>query len=54
MGIIILIIIIIIIRETSNISKSFRKYRSTVPGNTKSSIYRQQSYWALHKFFGKY
>jgi hypothetical protein len=40
-----IIIIIIII---------FRKYRSYIPGNTKSRNYREKPSWALHTEFGNY
>jgi hypothetical protein len=36
------------------ISKSFRKYVSTIPGNHEVRNYRKLPYWVLHTYFGKY
>ena len=47
-------VIPVIIGATGNISKSFRKYMSNIPGNLKSRNYRKQPYWALHTYFRKY
>jgi hypothetical protein len=41
------------IGETGTISKSFRKYVSSIPGNQKLENYRKQPYWALHTYFEK-
>jgi hypothetical protein len=38
---------------TGTISKSFRKYVSTIPGTMKLRNYRKLPYWALHTYFGK-
>jgi hypothetical protein len=38
----------VITGATATISKSFRKYVSTISRN-----YRKQPYWALHTYFGK-
>jgi hypothetical protein len=46
-------VIPIIIGATGTISKSFRKYVSSIPGNHESENYRKQPYWALHTYFGK-
>jgi hypothetical protein len=40
----------VIIGATGTISKSFRKYVSSIPGNHEV---RKQPYWALHTYFGK-
>jgi len=47
-------VIRVIIGTTGTISKSFRKYVSSIPENMKSRNYRKQPYWALHTCFGKY
>jgi hypothetical protein len=44
-------VIPVIIGATGNISKSFRKYLSNVPGIHEV---RKQPYWALHTYCGKY
>ena len=44
-------VIPVIIWTTGTISKSFRKYLSNIPG--KHEI-KEQSYWALHTYFGMY
>jgi hypothetical protein len=36
-----------------SISKSFRKYVSTIPGNHEVRNCRKLPYWALHTYFGK-
>jgi hypothetical protein len=46
-------VIPVIIGATGTISKSFRKYVSSIPGNQKLENYRKQPYWALHTYFGK-
>jgi hypothetical protein len=56
--IIIIIIIInrvipVIIGATGTISKSFRIYVSTIPGNMKLRNCRKLPYWALHTYLGK-
>jgi hypothetical protein len=54
-----------IIGATRTISKSFRKYVSSIPGNHEvrelqqtailgTAHYRKQPYWALHTYFGNY
>jgi hypothetical protein len=43
----------VIIGATGTISKSFRKYVSTIPGTMKLNNYRKLPYWALHTYFGK-
>jgi hypothetical protein len=43
----------VIIGATGTISKSFRKYLSSITGNTKSRNYRKQLYWAQHTHCGK-
>jgi hypothetical protein len=40
--------VIRVIGATGTISKSFRKYVNSIPGN-----HRKQPYWALHTYFGK-
>jgi hypothetical protein len=45
-------VIPVIIGATGTISKSFRKYVSTIPGNHEVN-YRKLLYWALHTYFGK-
>jgi len=47
-------VIPVIIGATGTVSKSFRKYVSNIPGNTKSRNYRKQPHWALHTYCGKY
>jgi hypothetical protein len=42
----------VIIGATGTISKSCRKYVSTIPGNMKLRNYRKLPYWALHPYFG--
>jgi hypothetical protein len=49
--IIIIIIIPVIIGAAGTISKSFRKYVRSIPGN--HEVRRKQPYWALHTYFGK-
>jgi hypothetical protein len=39
---------------TGTISKSPRQYLSNKPGSTKLRNYKQQPYWALHTYCGKY
>ena len=46
-------VIPVIIGATGTISKSFRKYVSNIPGNTKLMNHRKQPYWALHTYFRK-
>jgi hypothetical protein len=43
----------VIIGATETISKSFRKYLSSIPESTTSRNYRKQLYWAQHTYFGK-
>jgi hypothetical protein len=43
----------VIIGATGTISKSFRKYVSSIQECTKSENYIKQPYWALHTYFGK-
>jgi hypothetical protein len=43
----------VIIGATGTISKSFRKYLSSIPGKTKSRNYRKQLHWAQHTYCGK-
>jgi hypothetical protein len=43
----------VIIGATGTISKSFRKYLSSVPGNTISRNCRKQPYWAHRTHCGK-
>jgi hypothetical protein len=40
-------VIPVIIRATGNISKSFRKDVSTIPGTMKLRNYKKLPYWAL-------
>jgi len=47
-------VIPVITGATGTVSKPFRKYVSNVPGNMKSRNYREQPYWELHTYFGKY
>jgi hypothetical protein len=46
-------VIPVIIGATGTISKSFRKYVSTIPGNHEVKELRKLPYWALHTYFGK-
>jgi hypothetical protein len=46
-------VIPVIIGATATISKSFRKYVSTIPGNHEVKNYKKLLYWALHTYFGK-
>ena len=46
-------VIPVIIRATGTVPKSFRKYKSNLPGNHEVKNYRKQPHWALHTFFGK-
>jgi len=46
-------VIPVIIGATGTMSKTFRKYVSNIPGNTKLRNCRKQPYWALHTYFGK-
>jgi len=39
---------------TGSTSKSFRKYLSNIPANTKSQNYRKQPYWAVHTYCVKH
>jgi hypothetical protein len=34
-------------------SKSFRQYRSNIPGNHEIKELQKQPYWAAHTYFGK-
>jgi hypothetical protein len=43
----------VIIGATGTISKSFRKYLSSVPGQQESRKCRKQLYWAQHTHCGK-
>jgi hypothetical protein len=43
----------VVIGVTGTISKSVKKYLSSVPENTKSRNYRKQLYWAQHTHCGK-
>jgi hypothetical protein len=38
---------------TGTISKSFRKYVNTIPGNHEFKENRKLPYWALRTYFGK-
>jgi hypothetical protein len=44
----------VIIGATGTISKSFRKYVSSIPGNHEVREIQKQPYWALHTYSGKY
>jgi hypothetical protein len=48
-------VIPVIIGATGTISKSLRKYVSTIPGNHEEIMmlgnYRKLPYWALHTYF---
>jgi hypothetical protein len=44
----------VIIGATGTISKSFRKYLSSIPGKHEVRKYRKQLYRAQHTYFGKY
>jgi hypothetical protein len=46
-------VIPVIIGATGTISKSFRKYVRSIPGNMKLGNYRKQPYWALYTYFRK-
>jgi hypothetical protein len=48
-------VIPVIIGATGTISKSFRKYVSTILGNhdVREGNYRKLPYWALRTYFGK-
>jgi hypothetical protein len=46
-------VIPVIIGVTGTISKSFRKYVSTIPGNHDLGNYRKLLYWALPTYFAK-
>jgi hypothetical protein len=46
-------VIPVIIGATGTISKSFRKYVSTIRGNHELGNYRKLPYWALHTYYGK-
>jgi hypothetical protein len=48
-------VIPVIIGATGTISKSFRQYVSTIPGNhdVREGNYRILPYLALHRYFGK-
>jgi hypothetical protein len=47
-------VILVIIGATGTISKSFRKYVSTIPGNHEvRELQKKLAYWALHTYFGK-
>jgi hypothetical protein len=43
----------VIIGATGTLSKSFRKYLSSVPGQQESRKCRKQPYWAQHTHCGK-
>jgi hypothetical protein len=43
----------VIIGATGTISKSFRKYLSSIPGKHDIKNYRKQVYWAQHTHCGK-
>jgi hypothetical protein len=47
-------VIPVIIGATGTISKSFRKYVSTIPGNHEVKELQKLLYWALHSYFGKF
>jgi hypothetical protein len=47
-------VIPVIIGATGTISKSFRKYVSTIPGNHEVKELQILLYWALHTYFGKW
>jgi hypothetical protein len=48
-------VIPVIIGATGTISKSFRKYVSTIPGNHEvKELPKKLLYWALHTYFGKF
>jgi hypothetical protein len=45
----------VIIGATVTISKPFRKYVSTIPGNHEvKKLQKKLLYWALHTYFGKW
>jgi hypothetical protein len=44
----------VIIGATGNISESYRKYLSNIPGKHEIKELQKQPYWALHTYFGKY
>jgi RNase P/RNase MRP subunit POP5 len=44
----------VIIGATGTISKSLRKYVSTIPGNHEVRELQKLLYWALYTYFGKY
>jgi hypothetical protein len=46
-------VIPVIIGATGTISKSFRKYVSSIPGNHEVRELQKQPYWAPHTYFGK-
>jgi hypothetical protein len=46
-------VIPVIIGATGTISKSFRKYMSTIPGNHEVKEIKKLPYWALHTYCGK-
>jgi hypothetical protein len=46
-------VIPVVIGATPTISKSLRKYVSTIPGNRDVRNYRKLPYWTLHTYFGK-
>jgi hypothetical protein len=46
-------VIPVIIGANGTISKSLRKYVSTIPGNHDVGNYRKLPYWALRTYCGK-
>jgi hypothetical protein len=46
-------VIPVVIGATGTISKSFRKYVSTIPANHEVKEIQKLPYWALHTYFGK-
>jgi hypothetical protein len=47
-------VIPVVIGTTGTISKSFRKYVRTIPGNHGvKELQKKLLYWALHTYFGK-
>jgi hypothetical protein len=46
-------VIPVTIGATGTISRSFRKYVSTIPGNHEVKKLQEQPYWALHTYCGK-
>jgi hypothetical protein len=48
-------VIPVIIGAKGTISKSFRKYVSTIPGNHEvKELQKKLPYWALHTYFGEF